>query len=206
MQTEGLRSGLKQLISWTPLALQLHYDILYLRLNSVLCVMDDIQLDLSYSISYSYTMICNWFSSCCYMTHEWPGDCLKINNEILTHWGRVTHICVSKLTIIGLDNGLSSSQRQAIIWTNARILLIQTLGTDFSEISSEIHTFSFKKMYLKMLSAKCEILSQPQCVKPKSAKIFTSVWNTYISVFMQDIFCEISNMYNDNILYTNHNF
>ena len=25
----------------------------------------------------------------------------------LTHWGRVTHICVSKLTIIGSDNGLS---------------------------------------------------------------------------------------------------
>ena len=25
----------------------------------------------------------------------------------LTHWGRVTHICVSNLTIIGSDNGLS---------------------------------------------------------------------------------------------------
>ena len=35
--------------------------------------------------------------------------------------GRVTHICVSKLTIIGSDDGLSSGQRQAIIWTNARI-------------------------------------------------------------------------------------
>ena len=27
-------------------------------------------------------------------------------NELLTHWGRVTHICISKLTIIGSDNGL----------------------------------------------------------------------------------------------------
>ena len=35
-----------------------------------------------------------------------------------THWGRVTHICVSKLVIIGSDNGLSPDQRQAIIWTN----------------------------------------------------------------------------------------
>ena len=34
---------------------------------------------------------------------------------ILTHWGRVTHICVSKLTIIGSDNGLSPGRRQAII-------------------------------------------------------------------------------------------
>ena len=25
----------------------------------------------------------------------------------LTHWGRVTHICVGKLTMIGSDNGLS---------------------------------------------------------------------------------------------------
>ena len=33
----------------------------------------------------------------------------------LTHWGRVTHICVSKLSIFGLDNGLSPGRRQAII-------------------------------------------------------------------------------------------
>ena len=31
------------------------------------------------------------------------------------HWGRVTHICVSNLTIIGSDNGLSPGRRQAII-------------------------------------------------------------------------------------------
>ena len=43
----------------------------------------------------------------------------------LTHWGRVTHICVTKLTAIGSDNGLSPARRQAIIWTNAGILLIE---------------------------------------------------------------------------------
>ena len=42
----------------------------------------------------------------------------------ITHWGRVTHICVSKLTIIGSDNGLSPDRRQTIIWTNAGLLLI----------------------------------------------------------------------------------
>ena len=71
----------------------------------------------------------------------------------LTHWGRVTHICVSKLTIIGSDNGLSPGRRQAIIWTNAWILLIWTLGTNFSETLGKIHSFSFKKMHLKMSSA-----------------------------------------------------
>ena len=72
----------------------------------------------------------------------------------LTHWGRVTHICVSKLTNIGSDNGLSPGRRQAIIWTNAGILLIGPLGTNFSENLIGMQTFSFKKMPLKMSSAK----------------------------------------------------
>ena len=62
-------------------------------------------------------------------------------NYWLTHWGRVTHICVGNLTIIGPDNGLSPGRRQAIIWTNAGILLIEPWGTNLSEILSEIHTF-----------------------------------------------------------------
>ena len=83
----------------------------------------------------------------------------------LTHWGRVTHICVSELPTIGSDNGLSPGRRQAIIWTNAGILLIRTLGINFSEILSEIHTLSFKKMYLKMSSGKpAAILSRPRYV------------------------------------------
>ena len=66
----------------------------------------------------------------------------------------MTHICVSKLTIIGSDNGLSPSRRQAIIWTNAGILLIGLIGTNFSEILIKILTSSFKKMRLKVSSAK----------------------------------------------------
>ena len=72
-----------------------------------------------------------------------------------THWGLVTHICVSNLSIICSDNGLMPGWHQAIIWTNAGILLIQTLASKFSEIIIEVHTFSFKKMHLKMLSGKC---------------------------------------------------
>ena len=72
----------------------------------------------------------------------------------LTHRARVTHICVSKLTIIGSDSGLSPGRRQAIIWTNAWILLIRTVGTNYSEILGKIHSFSFKKMHLKKSSAK----------------------------------------------------
>ena len=79
---------------------------------------------------------------------------------LLTHWGRVTHICVTKLTIIGLDNGLSPGRRQAIIWTNAEILLIGALGTNVGEIRIKIDTFSLKKMHLKMSSGK----RRPSCL------------------------------------------
>ena len=72
----------------------------------------------------------------------------------ITHWGRVTHICVGNLNIIDPDNGLSPGRRQAIIWTHAGILLIVPWGTNFSEILPGIQTFSFKKMHLKMSSVK----------------------------------------------------
>ena len=89
-----------------------------------------------------------WAGYFVFKHHSYPTD------RILTHWGRVTHICVSKLTIIGSDNGLSPDRRQAIFWTNAGLLLIGPLGTKFSEILIEILTFSFKKMRLKVSSAK----------------------------------------------------
>ena len=63
------------------------------------------------------------------------------------------YICVSKLTIIDSDNGLSPGRRQSIIWTNAGIL-IRTLRTNFTEILIKISTFSFKQMHSKILSAK----------------------------------------------------
>ena len=72
--------------------------------------------------------------------------------NFLTHWGWETHICVTKLTIIGSNNGLSPGRRQAIIWTSDGILLIWPSGTNFSEMLSRIHIFWFKKMHLKMSS------------------------------------------------------
>ena len=77
-----------------------------------------------------------------------------IGLNVLTHWGRVTHTCVNKLTNIGSDNGLSSCRRQAITWTNVGMLFIGPLGTNFNAILIEIRTFSFKKMHLKMSPGK----------------------------------------------------
>ena len=103
------------------------------------------------------------------------------NMVTLTHWGWATHICVSKLTIIASDNGLSPGRRQAIIWNNAGILSIGLLGTNFSEILIEILTFSFKKMRLKVSSAKwrpfclgLNVLSQLECVC-----VFQTPWSIF---------------------------
>ena len=74
--------------------------------------------------------------------------------QFSTHWGRVTHLCVSKLTIIGSNNDLSPGRRQAVIRTNAGILLLRPLVTNFNEMLIEILTFSFMKTRLKVSSAK----------------------------------------------------
>ena len=84
----------------------------------------------------------------------------------LTHWGKVIYLCVSKLTIIGSDNGLLPGQCQSVIWTNAGILLIRTLGTHFIEILSKIHIFFIKENAFQ--NVVCEMVAdlfRPQCVK-----------------------------------------
>ena len=49
-------------------------------------------------------------------------------HRALTHWGWVGHICVDKLTIIGSDNGLAPSRRQAIIWSFDHIMACRLDG------------------------------------------------------------------------------
>ena len=65
---------------------------------------------------YAYIYICIYIR---YMTSwiKWNCDYRCILNRL----DRVTHIWVSKLTIIGSDNGLSPDRRQAIIWINSGI-------------------------------------------------------------------------------------
>ena len=62
------------------------------------------------------------------------------------------HICV-----IDSDTGLSHGLHQAIIWTNARILLIGHLGTDFSDILITIYTFSLNSIYAAVFAESLEV-------------------------------------------------
>ena len=98
-----------------------------------------------------------WLNSCRYMYNMYLSTSFeskslypcslscKINSCYLTHWGGVTHIWVTKLTIIGSGNVLSSGGRQAIIGTNVGLLLIGPLRINFSEILITIEIFSLKK-------------------------------------------------------------
>ena len=106
----------------------------------------------SFSPSWLYRLRCSL-----YKHSRWDWSRSKYDSwrrSVLTHWGRVTHICVANLTIIGSDNSLSPGRRHAITWTNIGILLIGPLVTYFSEMLIVFHTFSFKKIYLKMSSGK----------------------------------------------------
>ena len=98
------------------------------------------------SIVLTYLMVCS--TNCHHNSSNWDVVCVTIS----THWGRVKHISVSKLTVIGADNDLSPGWRQAI-WTNVCLLLIRNLVTNVSYILSENHTFTFQKLHLKISSA-----------------------------------------------------
>ena len=100
------------------------------------------------------------------------------------------HICVSKLTILDSDNGLSPGRHQYIIWTNTGIYLIGPIGTNFSEI--KIQNFSFMKLLLKMSSGECQpfcpwggelscILTIPQQMKSKSPFYMWRIHSFYCS-------------------------
>ena len=91
---------------------------------------------------------------------------MDFSSPWLTHWGRVTHICASKLTCIGSDNGLSPGRRQTIIRINAGILLFWPLETHFSDKLVEIHIFLFQKLHSKMSSAK----RRPYCLSLNVSK------------------------------------
>ena len=71
----------------------------------------------------------------------------------------MTHICVGKLTIIGSDNDWSG-RHQAIIWTNAGILLIGPFNRNWNIFIQEN---AFDYVVWKMSA----IFSLPQCVNGK---------------------------------------
>ena len=82
----------------------------------------------------------------------------------LTHWGRVTHLCVSKLTSIVSDNGLPHGRRRTIILSNAGILLIGPLKKLQWHFNRNSHIFIEENTFENVVSEVSAILSRSQCV------------------------------------------
>ena len=84
---------------------------------------------------------------------------------VLTHWGRVTHIYVSKLPTIGSDNGLSPGRRQAIIWTNAGNIVDWTLMNKLQwNFNRNCKTFVQENAFESVVCEMATMFSRPQCV------------------------------------------
>ena len=96
----------------------------------------------------------------------------------LTHWDRVTHICVSKLAIIVSDNGLAPGRCQAIIWTNAGILLIGLLHKLHWNLNRNQYNSTQEIAFENVVCTMASISSRPQWV------------NAYIGLFGSFISCD----------------
>ena len=97
------------------------------------------------------------------------------------------YIYVSKLNSIGSDNGLSPGRHQTIICTNAGILLIRNVATNFREILIKRNSYIFiqENAFENIVCEIAAILSRPRCVKDQGPRIFLkisrNVKNTLIS-------------------------
>ena len=111
----------------------------------------------------------------------------EISPIILTHRGRVTHICVGYLTIISSDNGLADGRLYTVIWTNAWILLIWRLETNYSEILNAIQTFFTEESTFK--NVVCVTLSNSswsQCVNTFRPEQMTNILLVTFSNILYD--------------------
>ena len=77
----------------------------------------------------------------------------------------MTHLCVSKITIIGSDNGLSPG-RKAIIWTNAGTLLISNLRSKvkWNLKKKKSYIFIQENAFENVVREMAANLYRPQCI------------------------------------------
>ena len=136
----------------------------------------DIEVHVIHRIRVIITHTLELLSSLIYITQstdyenfvkKWKKTNIKSEGNPLTHWGRVTHICVIKLTVIGSDNGLSPGRRQAIIWTNDGILFFSyfEIPNKFQwNLKRNSSIFIHENAFANVVCAMAPILSRPQCI------------------------------------------
>ena len=128
---------------------------------------------------------CPWRHRCCCLFNRNTP-----NTVVLTHWGRVTHICVSKLTIIGSDNGLSPGRHHHYLnqcWNIVNSNLTNKLQWNLKRNSCIfIHENGFENVVCEMAS----ILSRPPCVT--NATIRAYMWNRILCICFCSQYCTLS--------------
>ena len=99
--------------------------------------------------------------------------------------------------IIGSVNGLWPIRHQAITWTNATLLSIESLGTNFNEICTGILPFSFKKCNWKCRLPKWLPFCPEGLVNQQIKRwVYMSKWIVYrIAVIME---CERMSLFKRN--------
>ena len=102
------------------------------------------------------------------------------------HWGSMTHICVSKLTIIGLDNGLPPELRQAIILNQCGNIVNWTLRNKLQwNLKEDSYIFIQENAFESVVCEIVAILSRRQCVIGQS-HTFISLLQVYYDLYEQD--------------------
>ena len=105
------------------------------------------------------------------------------DKDLLTQWGRVMYICVSKLGHLWFRQWLVAWLAPSHYLNQCWNIVNWTLGNKLHWKFFKLYTFSFKKMHLKMPSGKwlpfC--LSLNELILPRQ---YTCIWLTMASVFM----------------------
>ena len=91
-----------------------------------------------------------------------PVDC-SLTLLSSTHWGRMTHICVSKPTTIGSDNGLSPGRRHYLnqYWN---IVNLTTGNKPKWNLKQNSYIFTEENAFENVVWKMASMLFRPQCV------------------------------------------
>ena len=110
-------------------------------------------------------------------------SCLQLN--VLTHWGRVTHICISKITIIGSDNGLSPWTAPSHYLNQCWNIVNWTLGNKLQwNLNRNLYIFIQENPLENVVWKMAAILSRPQCVNPSGVE--TRIFLDNLSILAAD--------------------
>ena len=87
----------------------------------------------------------------------------------LTHWGRATHICVNKLTIIGSDNGLSLCSVPSHYLNQCCNIINSTHGNKLQwNLNGKSYIFIKENAFQIAVCEMAAILSRSLCIKSPS--------------------------------------